>query len=505
MKNKRVWLLPTLVIAFSIMLIIQPTMYLSKGDSGSSTQCFLNARVNLSGAGSLSVSSGYYNYGTILTIFAYTNTGFVFDGWYLDGVYQGKLSSFVLEMKQDHDLVGVFSKRPVSLTITINPPEAATTVPAPGISTYDFGDSVLVTEYPNGGYTFDGWYLDGLFIGAGTSARISMDKDHQLSAYFESNSSATPAPTPLPTPTPTVTPSPTPTPTSEPTPVSTSSPTPVPVRPLPELIFTCRSSTAYSGFNVQIDGGLSVNSIGLSGAGILLSYSVTGGRTWNDLAYVITSDNGTFSAIWMPSATGNYLINATWTGDAAYSNVSEVVNFAVTPFVEMQSVFSVTSNSTISSFSFDSSTDALSFSVSGPSGTSGYVVVSIPKSLIINIANLQVLLDGQALNYATDSQRDAWEVFFMYAHSTHNVVVNLNSDLDTATPVSSPSQLPSPTPATPQPTELPPTSQLPTTQPTVKPEGNLLENWEVYVIIAVMAITIVLLIVMLSLKKRRIN
>jgi hypothetical protein len=112
---------------------------------------------------------------------------------------------------------------------------------------------------------------------------------------------------------------------------------------------------------------LAYNGVGLSGAGIQLSYSVTGGATWQDLAYVNTGDNGSFSVMWMPSVSGNYALEATWPGDSVYSSVSSVVNFAVAPFDNQdQNVFSITSNSTLSSLAFDSTTDELSFSVSGP-------------------------------------------------------------------------------------------------------------------------------------------
>jgi hypothetical protein len=131
----------------------------------------------------------------------------------------------------------------------------------------------------------------------------------------------------------------------------------------------------------------------------------------------------------MPSATGNYLINASWTGDSIYSSTSMIINFAVTPVVEEQSVFSVASNSTLSSFAFNSETKELSFTVAGPTGTAGYVSVSIPKSLMSDASNLQVLLDGQQLEYNVESRTDSWAVSFLYHHSNHNVVINLESSV----------------------------------------------------------------------------
>jgi uncharacterized repeat protein (TIGR02543 family) len=189
MRNNKKLFAILLVMSFSLGLVFQPSTHIanaqSGGSGGASSLCYLSTLVNLAGAGGLSVSSGYCSYGSYVTVTEYTNTGFVFDGWYLDGIYQGKVSVYTLQMLESHQLAAAFSKRAVSLTITVNPAQAAATAPAPGVSTYDYGDTVIVSEYPMAGYVFDGWYLDGTYLGAGTNARITMNGDHQLVAYFE--------------------------------------------------------------------------------------------------------------------------------------------------------------------------------------------------------------------------------------------------------------------------------------------------------------------------------
>jgi hypothetical protein len=131
----------------------------------------------------------------------------------------------------------------------------------------------------------------------------------------------------------------------------------------------------------------------------------------------------------MPSASGDYMVTATWTGDDVYSGVSRTVNFAVSPFGNQnQNVFSVASNSTLSSLAFDSTNNDLSFTVSGPPGTTGYVQVCIPQSLIPDISNLKVTLDNTAVGYNSLSKGDVWLITFMYHHSTHNVVMALSSE-----------------------------------------------------------------------------
>lgn len=376
----------------------------------------LTINTNLSGAGWVSPGTGNYYYGQQIVLNAYTRTGYSFDGWFIDGVYQGKLSSMPLTVTKDSVIDAVFSKRVVGLTISVNPPEAATLAPNSGVYTYTYGDSVNVKQYPNAGYNFSGYYLDGVYIGLGTGITVYMDKDHQLTAYFQGGSGSTTIPT-LPTQNPTVTPTPEPT------------ATPNPSLPMPDLVFFCTSSSEYTGFNVKLSGRLSYNDTGISGAGIVFSYSITGGLTWQDLAYVITDDIGGFSAVWMPFATGTYMIKAAWAGDDVYSRVSKTVNYVIEPSSEDindADIFSVTSNSTVTSIAFDSTEAELSFSVSGSSGTEGYVQVSIPKTMITDIDLLSVKLDEIQIQYTAETRGNVWLISFAYHHSSHEITMVLN-------------------------------------------------------------------------------
>ena len=128
----------------------------------------------------------------------------------------------------------------------------------------------------------------------------------------------------------------------------------------------------------------------------------------------------------MPTVTGNYILKAVYTGDENYLGTSNVINFAIQPDTQ-QSVFSVTSNSTVTGLFFDSANNELSFNVSGPSGTRGYVDVCIPKSLLNDTLSLKVYLDGNQIDYTTQSQNDNWLLYFSYHHSSHTVMINLGS------------------------------------------------------------------------------
>jgi hypothetical protein len=421
--NIRVWKIGS----FIFCLLLVAACFSAFANAQRYSWVSLTVNVNMSGAGYVNPGSGSYYYGDNIVLREYTNLGYSFDGWYVDGSYQGKLSNIPLSMTANHDVVAVFSKRIVGLSITCNPSGAGTLAPNPGVWTYNYGDNVIVKQYPTGGNTFSGWYLDGTYLGAGTSITVNMNGDHQIVAYF-SGSDLSPTPTTDVNPTPTVTPPPSTTPTATPIPMPVPTPSQAPDSnlPKPNLVFFCTSATQFSGFNVKIDGRLSYNDVGISGAGMLFSYSVTGGATWQDLAYVITDDAGGFSAVWMPFATGNYQIKASWGGDELYSKVSTVVNYALTPSTD-QTMFSVTSNSTLSSFTFDSTKSELDFSVSGASGTTGYVQVSIPKAILNDASTLKITLDNSQVAYHAETRYDNWIVSFEYHHSSHNIKMDLNA------------------------------------------------------------------------------
>jgi hypothetical protein len=148
----------------------------------------------------------------------------------------------------------------------------------------------------------------------------------------------------------------------------------------------------------------------------------------------VSSDrNGDFKVTWIPSVTGNYFLKAVWAVNITVATAEKIVNFAVLPLQE-QTIFSVSSNSTVTAFFFNSTSQELSFTVNGTAGTSGYVSMYLPKSLVSNASNLKVSLDGQPLPFIATEQGDSVQVTFTYHHRVHQVTVNLRS---TSTPINS--------------------------------------------------------------------
>ncbi len=216
-----------------------------------------------------------------------------------------------------------------------------------------------------------------------------------------------------------VTPSPTPNPTPEPQPSPSTQKT-------PSIALACSSSTSYSNFKVDVTGCLSADGAGIPSSSIQLSYKADNGDSWVDLATVTTDGSGQFSALWLPSVSGNYVLKASWAGNSAYSATSVTISFSVTPFGE-ENVFWMTSNSTVSKLSFNSENKKLCFCVEGPDGTTGYVNVHISKTLLTDSSNLKVFLDENPVTASVESQEDSWLVSLTYSHSTHDVTINLEA------------------------------------------------------------------------------
>jgi len=229
---------------------------------------------------------------------------------------------------------------------------------------------------------------------------------------------------------PTVTPTPIPStiPTTKPTNNPTPTPTSNPSLPSPTIDLTCKSTTSASGSKVEINGNLLLNGNSVADSPILISYSVTGGNSWESLTLVNTVSDGSFKAVWNPDVTGNYLIKATSDATSNMNAASKIINLALTPDPE-HNVFTLTSNSTITQFAFNPDTKELRFIASGTSGTKGYVNIYIPKTILNDISTLKAYIDGTQTNFTSESQGDSWLISFTYSHSTHTITMAMGDVL----------------------------------------------------------------------------
>ena len=180
------------------------------------------------------------------------------------------------------------------------------------------------------------------------------------------SSSPSPNPTAAPTAIPTANPTPTSTPRPTQQPTSTPTPTNPPLKETATIQLSCSNTLSLSArLKVQILGSLESGSPNSLDQPIKLYYSSNNGESWDSLTTVITDAQSQFSAVWLPSASGFYVIKADWDGNANFNSATALVNFIISPDVE-SNIFTVASNSTITEFAFNSTTRRLSFQATGP-------------------------------------------------------------------------------------------------------------------------------------------
>lgn len=195
------------------------------------------------------------------------------------------------------------------------------------------------------------------------------------------------------------------------------------------------SSSAFVGFALDINGTLyNIYGNGLENQTVVLYYAFPGADTWVPITSDTTDQLGKYYVNWIPPATGYFTVKAVWAGNSTHFGTSNSVSLSTIPY-QNQHIFSVESNSTISSLAFNATSLELSFTVTGETGTTGYVKVTIAKSLVSNIADVKVYLDGNQTEYSATSQDDAWILTFTYTHSTHHVTVNLKTAITTGKPL----------------------------------------------------------------------
>ncbi|HCW07049.1 MAG TPA: hypothetical protein DGG95_06760 [Cytophagales bacterium] len=177
------------------------------------------------------------------------------------------------------------------------------------------------------------------------------------------------------------------------------------------------SATAGSAVNV-LGTLLDSNNIPLKNETVVLSYTFPGAGSWIPISSGLTDIQGNYNIQWMNSASGTFTLKTQWSGDTNHLGVSNTTTLSFLPIKNRQ-LFLLESNSTVDALAFNNETSTLSFNVTGPSGTTGYVKTTISKSMLNNSETLQVYLDGKQLNYSVSALGDFWVFSFNYYHSTH--------------------------------------------------------------------------------------
>jgi hypothetical protein len=211
----------------------------------------------------------------------------------------------------------------------------------------------------------------------------------------------------------------------------------------PTNIYGANAIISISAESVSATAGSAVNVFGtltdsgnkpLQNKTVVLSYTFSGANSWISISSGLTDEQGNYIIQWINSASGTFRLKTEWRGEPSSIGVSNTTTLSFLPYQNKQ-VFLFESNSTVHDLAFNNQTSTLSFNVTGPSGTTGYVIATISKALLANGENLQVYMDGNQLNYSVVSTLNSWVITFNYSHSTHQISILLKSNVSSTQPI----------------------------------------------------------------------
>jgi len=130
---------------------------------------------------------GQYEYdaGTTVIVEAVPNTGYVFIGWTVNDIPQsGNPISFpILANIRLHAIFELGSQPPEVFSLTVSAEEGGTTIPQPGVYTYNASTQVQLTAVPDDGYLFLRWKINQ-FVTSDQTVDIVMDQNIEAIAEF---------------------------------------------------------------------------------------------------------------------------------------------------------------------------------------------------------------------------------------------------------------------------------------------------------------------------------
>jgi hypothetical protein len=148
-------------------------------------QAKFNLNITTTTGGTTNPPLGNYSYwdGTKMNVTATPSLGYILDHWELDEINVGAPNPINVTMNVNHTLHAVFLWLGIC-NLTVTTTAGGTTIPAPGIYSYNNGTMVNVTAIPDIGYIFDYWELDGVDVGSANPYLVPMDNNHTLHAIF---------------------------------------------------------------------------------------------------------------------------------------------------------------------------------------------------------------------------------------------------------------------------------------------------------------------------------
>lgn len=147
------------------------------------TEYTLTTHVNPSGSGWVSPSGGSYEQGTVLSLSANANSGYIFDHW--SGDASGTSNPVEVIMNSNKDITVNFVEEGgpgEEYTLITYVVSGQGSVSPSGTTTYPSGEEVSIRATPDSGWAFDHW--EGDFSGSQNPATVIMNSDKTIGAVF---------------------------------------------------------------------------------------------------------------------------------------------------------------------------------------------------------------------------------------------------------------------------------------------------------------------------------
>jgi len=127
---------------------------------------------------------GSYDEDTEITITATADSGYEFDGWYVNGTMVSSALTYTFTLGDDITVEAIFEVIP---TPTYTFDVSATTggsVSGTNSGTYDENTSISVTAEANEGYTFDGWFNASTLVSSDSTYTFALTANTTITAQF---------------------------------------------------------------------------------------------------------------------------------------------------------------------------------------------------------------------------------------------------------------------------------------------------------------------------------
>jgi len=146
----------------------------------------------------------------------------------------------------------------------------------------------------------------------------------------------------------------------------------------------------------------------------------------NDLPMSWSATNSRWEYQYTPTTPGTKTFTISSIQDNSYGLTTLNDMAGAQTIIVWSTPFLIISSSNITEVAFNSTTKTITFTVTGPTGTTGYTNITIAKTLIENITDLTIYLDDHEIEYLATSTEYTWLVHFNYTHSTHKVTIQLS-------------------------------------------------------------------------------